>query len=121
MRGECPEKIAPVYIPERRFILHLVQRAEALPDCSTVAQRVNGCGSVDLGPALVHFALSQVLGLNLRFEIHDSDMSHLSLKMALRSSLICSSEGRSWGELTILIWEWAIKRRDDKRWYWCIG
>lgn len=34
-----------------------------------------------VGPALVHFALSQVLGLNLRFEIHDSDMSRLSLKM----------------------------------------
>lgn len=36
----CLEKIAPVYIPERRFILHLVQCAETLPDCSSVAQRV---------------------------------------------------------------------------------
>lgn len=38
-------------------------------------------GLMVVGPALVHFALSQVLGLNLRFEIHDSDMSRLSLKM----------------------------------------
>lgn len=53
-------------------------------------------GSVELGPALAHFASFQVLCLRLRFEMHDSDMSRLSLRMAPRSSPI-SSEGRSCG------------------------
>lgn len=116
MRGpgeDCPclHSRAPVYLASG------AARARRLSQIAALLRN----GLMAVGPALVHFALSQVLGLNLRFEIHDSDTSRLSLEMALRSSLICPSEGRSCGELTILIWEWATKRRDDKRWCWYIG